>query len=138
MSHKRLLVAAVIIASFIFINFLFSVPRAGDIPRAPAFALEESTKVPSVVLRDVFKKGTHTISGSIEVPDACSSVTATAILVGEASAPEGIQVIIAFSPDSGVCLELPTRVDFSTDINAPAGLPITATVNGMLASTTAL
>jgi hypothetical protein len=40
--------------------------------------------------------------------------------------------------DSGICLQVPTRISFHTTVSAPANLPISATVNGSLASTTSL
>ena len=134
MSHKRLLVSAVIITVIIITGFVFSVPHTRDIPRVP-----EQSKVvvvPPVTLHDVFKKGTHTITGSVEAPNACASVTAVASLVGDASSTQSILTAISMSDDTGVCLQLPTQIKFSTTIVAPIHLPLTATVNGSAATTT--
>lgn len=134
MSHKRLWISATIIAFAIIAGFVFSVPHTRDIPRAPESP--KVTVVPPVTLHDAFKKGMHTIIGSVEVPNACTNVTATASLVGDASSTQNIVVAISMPSDSGVCLELPTRMTFSTTIAAPAHLPLSATVNGMAATTT--
>ncbi len=132
MSHKRLLVAATIIASIILAGFVLSVPRTSEI--TPESSTESTTLgVPEVKIRDVYKKGVHTITGSIEAPDACTTVSAEAILVGE-----GILVEISMPEDSGICLERPSTVRFSTTVTAPAKIPITANVNGVAASTTEL
>lgn len=134
MSHRRLWVAAAIIAAFVVVSFLFSVPRAGDVPLESTLLTKEVASVPSVALHDAFRKGTHTITGTVEAPDACSSISAEALLVGGAT----IQVVITLVPDEGVCLELPTRMNFSAMIDAPEGLPLSATVNGAPAETTPL
>ncbi len=125
---------AAIIAGIILIGFVLSVPHTREIPGA---SLSESTTphISSVSLHDSFKKGLHTITGSIEVPNACASVIAEASLTGEASTTSRILVAILLPEDTGVCLQVPTVMHFSTTISAPAGLPIEATVNGIAATT---
>lgn len=134
MSQKRLWVAAAIIALVIVAGFLFSVPHTREV--VPAIPTQNTLVIPSVTLHDAFSKGTHTITGSVEAPNACTTVTATAHLEGDASSTESISVALSMPPDTGVCLEMPTRMNFSTTIAAPALLPITATINGAVASTT--
>ena len=135
MRHSRLWVAAAIIAFFVLVGFVLSVPHTRDVGK---FQVNESvaTSAPSVTLHDSFRKGLHTITGSVETPNACATVTAQASLSGEASSTNGILVELAISDDTGVCLQVPTRVNFTTTINASADLPITATVNGGAATTT--
>lgn len=135
MNHMHLWASAGIIAVVIVIAFAFSVPRTRDI------AVEESIVpttdiVPTVTLRDVYKKGVHTISGSLETPNACTTVLASATATGTASSADSILVAIITQFDTGVCLQVPTSVRFETTVTAPADLPITATVNGSLATTT--
>lgn len=137
MSHTRLWIAATIIASVIVAGFLFSVPHTSNV------ALSEepeaaSPAAPSVALRDVFKKGVHTITGSVEVPDACATASVQALLEGDTPETRRIVVAVSLEESEGVCLELPTRADFSATLAAPAGVPLTATVNGAAATTTAL
>lgn len=134
MSQRRLWVAAAIIALAIIAGFLFSVPHTREVAEAPL--VQNTTIVPSVTLRDTFSKGTHTITGSVEAPNACTAVTASATLEGNASSTESILVALSMPTDTGVCLEMPTRMNFSTTIVASALVPITATVNGSVASTT--
>lgn len=135
-SHTRLWVAAAIIAFLIAAGFLLSVPHTHDIalPKKPEAA---SPVVPSVALRDVFKKGVHTITGSVEAPNACTTVAAKALLEGDAPEAQRITVALSLEKNEGVCLELPTRVSFSATLAAPARLPLSATVNGSPATTTA-
>jgi len=137
MSHKSLLIVATIIASIIIVGFVLSVPHTRDIP-AELSSEDATPRVSPVTVRDSFKKGMHTITGSIEVPDACTTVSAQAMLTGDASSTESILVDISTSEDSGICLERTTLRHFSTTIAAPAKLPVTATVNGMQATTTVL
>jgi hypothetical protein len=134
MSHMRLWAAAAIITLAIIIGFIFSVPRARD-GAHPAKTLA-ATVTPPVSLHDVFKKGVHTITGSVETPTACSAVTASASLT-PGDTPT-IQVALTLATSEGVCLQLPTLVKFSTTVTAPARTPITATVDGAVATTTVL
>jgi hypothetical protein len=137
MNHRRLWVAATIIALFILLGFVFSVPHTREV--AEVFAPNATTmSTPSVSLRDSFKKGVHSFTGSLEVPDACASVSAEATLQGNASTTESILVAVTVSEDDGVCLQVPTSISFSATLEAPARLPVTVTVNGSVATTSAL
>ena len=135
MSHMRLWTAAAIIAVFIFVGFVLSVPRASD---GPVVSLPEEmeTPIPSVTLHDVFKKGTHTITASLLAPNACATLTASSTLQSTASSTENILVAINLAADTGVCLQMPTLMKVSTTVVAPVDMPITASVNGVTASTT--
>ena len=136
MSHTRLLVVATIIAVIILAGFALSVPhtRDGILERTSSTA---TLIVPVVAIRDVFKKGVHTITGSLSAPNACTAVSAEATLVGDASSTQNILVAISMPKDVGICLQKETAVNFSTTITAPAKLPIVTSVNGVLATTTA-
>lgn len=137
MRHSRLWLAATIIALALIIGFVLSVPRTRDIGDT---SLPQSVVagVPSVALRDSFKKGVHTITGSIEAPNACAVVSANAAHLNEASSTESILLEISLPEDAGVCLQMPTPMSFSATVSAPADLPITVTVNGAPATATAL
>jgi len=130
----RLWASAGIIATVILIAFALSVPHTRDV--AVKLLPTVAPIVPTVTLHDAFKKGLHTILGSIKAPNACTPVSASASLVGNASSTQSILVAISMQSDSGICLQVPTLVNFKTTVSAPANLPITATVNGSLASTT--
>jgi hypothetical protein len=132
MKHSRLWVAATIIALAVIIGFVFSVPHTRDVVKTPS-SEGATTSVPLVSLSDSFKKGVHTITGSIEVSNICTILSAQA-----ASSTEGILVEISMPSDTGVCLQLPTRATFQTTLSAPADLPFTVTVNGSPATTTML
>lgn len=133
--HTRLLAAATIIALVVFISFVLSVPRTRDVVETATPHTE--TAVPPVTLRDTFKKGLHTITGLIEAPNACTSVSAEASVTGDATSTESILIAITMLADEGVCLQLPTSTTFQTTLEAPAGLPLTVTVNGATATTSA-
>ena len=134
MKHTRLWVVATIIALAVFIGFVLSVPHTRDLGRLPAS--QSVPAVPAVTLHDAFKKGVHTITGSIEAPNACTIVSAQANLIGDASSTQSIQVAISMPIDAGVCLELPTTMTFKVTVAAPAQIPLSATVNSVVATTT--
>lgn len=134
MKYSRLRVLAAIIASAILISFLLSVPRARD--GIKPMVQNETANTPVVALRDSFKKGVHTITGSFTAMNACTTVAADTSLVGEASST--ILVALSVPEDSGVCLQVPTEESFTTTVSAPARLPIIVTVNGAPATTTPL
>ena len=132
MNHSRLWILATIIALAIMLGFVVSVPHTRDIATAP---LENIVQVaPVVSLNDSFRKGLHTISGSLTVPNACTFVTARPVLTNNASSTDGILVELSFPVDTGVCLQVHTRTNFSTTLNAPARLPISVMVNGVVAT----
>lgn len=134
--HRRLWLAATIILVFIVAGFVLSVPRTRDIPQESVLSTATSS-APAVALRDTFKKGVHTLSGSLLAPNACTSVTAEAFLQGEASTTENILVALTMPEDTGICLQLPTKMDFKATLSAPADLPISVTVNGAPATISA-
>lgn len=135
MSHTRLWTSAAIIAFVVIIGFALSVPHTRDSGRS-FFPSDVKTSIPTVTLHDVYRKGTHTITGSVIAADACASVSATATRSSNADA-ENILVAISLSEGVGICLQIPTPMNFQTSVNAPAHLPITVTVNGSVATTTA-
>jgi hypothetical protein len=134
MNQTRLWAAGAIIAGIILIGFALSVPRARDglektiaLPPAPR-------NVPAVTLRDTIKRGVHTLTGSIEVPTVCTTVSATAILGGSASDTPYILLNIIAPEDQGICLLRSSTVRFSATVVAPVDTPVRVQVNG--ASTT--
>jgi len=137
MNHTRLWIAAAIIAVALIAGFALSVPHTSDVEMKPEL-LSETANVPSVTLHDVFKKDTHTITGSLSAPNACTVIAAEATILGSASSTESIRVAISMEKDAGVCLQLPTSESFSTTVVAPAHLPFSVTVNGEEATTTIL
>ncbi len=134
MHHTRIWISAGIIAAVVLVGFALSVPHTRDVPHAPATTTASTT--PAVTLHDAYRRGTHTLTGTIVAPDACSVVSADATLVGDASSSQSIALSISMPPDSGVCLMLPTVMPFSATLSAPAQLPVTVTVNGEAATTT--
>ena len=136
MSRMHLGISSAIISLVVFVAFALSVPHTRDVGlKAPP---PSATSTPIVALHDGFKKGLHTITGSVETLNACTTVSASAVLVGEGSDTQSILVTLSAVPDHGVCLQVPTQTNFSTTLSASAHLPIHATVNGVAATTTIL
>ncbi|HEX8994007.1 MAG TPA: hypothetical protein VF803_02010 [Candidatus Paceibacterota bacterium] len=134
MIHTRLWVAATIIALAIVVGFLISVPHTRDIPAEKEASVATST-TPTVSLRDSYRKGMHTLTGSVSAPNPCTALTATATVVGTTTS-QSILVALSLSDDSGICLQVITPLSFTTTVAAPAGLPINVTVNGKAATIT--
>lgn len=128
MSRTRLTISAVIIAFVILTAFALSVPHTRDIG-LNSLMQEATTTAPAVTVQDAFRKGTHTLSGSLMAVNACTTVSAEAAPVTDASSTS-ILLSLTVEELSGVCLELPTEIEFETTVSAPADLPITVTVNG--------
>lgn len=135
MNSRRLRIVATIIASLILLSFFLSVPRTKEVVEKTVQASEEPS-IPLVTIRDAYRKGVHTITGSIEAPTPCVSLSAEATTVGTESSTEGILVSVSMPEDTGVCLQRITKLTFSATVSAPEGIPITVTVNGVTASTT--
>ena len=130
----RLFVAALIILGIVIIGFAVSVPHTKELQVANNETA--ATVVPEVTIKDTYKKGTHTITGTLVAPDACMSVSAEASLLGDASSTQSVLVEVSMPEDTGVCLIRPTERTFSTSIEAPEGAIINVMVNGVVASTT--
>lgn len=133
-SHTRLYAAAAIILAIIVASFALSVPRTKDV--AVRKAAEPASGVPPVTVRDSFRRGTHTISGTVEAPNACTAVSATATLEGDADNTARILLAISMPEDSGICLQVPTHIPFEASVAAPSNVPITVHINGQPATTT--
>ena len=132
--HTRLSTVALILTLAIVGGFALSVPRAREVHEVGLAPVASTT--PVVTLRDSLKKGVHTLSGSIEAPNACTAVSAEASLTDASSTTPHILLALSMPEDSGVCLQVPTKTSFSTSITAPAGASIEVRVNGTVASTT--
>ncbi len=91
----------------------------------------EETAAPSVNVESEYEEGVHYITGTVSVPDRCISVIPSSTLL-----PDGVmRVDLSLSPDEGLCLELPTEVEFSTEVEAPEEAPLEVYVNGTKAQT---
>lgn len=127
-------IAAGIIAAALIVGFALSVPHTRDVPHTLS-AEKTETAPPAVTLSDTYKKGVHTLSGSVLAPDACTQVSADATLTGASSTP-AIALALTLPEDAGPCLMVPTPVPFSVTLEAPKDAPIVVTVNGVEATTT--
>lgn len=133
MNQRRFWIAAGILAAIIIGGFVLSVPHTTELKEAAPTA--PAASIPEVPLRDAYKKGVHTITGSLTAADACAQLSAAASLSGASTSPS-ILVALSLTDQPGVCLELPTPMPFKVTLAAPANVPIAVTVNGQTASTT--
>lgn len=136
MSHTRLWSAAAIIALVVLTGFVLSVPHARDVTETQQVSI--ATTTPKITVNDSYKKGMHTITGSVEMPNACAVVSAEArIAPGDASSTPSILIALTMADDGGVCLQVPTTATFKTTVaTTTARLPLVVTINGAIATTT--
>jgi hypothetical protein len=130
--QMRLWAAALILAALIIVGFVLSVPHAREVREAGG-ELGAST-TPLVSLHDVYKKGVHTITGSVMAPDACTQVSVEATLSDLSSST--ILLALTMPPDEGPCLTIPTPTPFTTSLTAPRDALVEVRVNGLIASST--
>lgn len=132
-SHSRLSTVALILALAIIGGFFLSVPRVRDVDDAESSVSSVlASTTPLVSLHTSFKKGVHTITGSVWAPNACTSATVEATLTETSR----ILLDVSMPEDTGLCLEVPTEVPFSTSVTAPEEALVDVRVNGVVASTT--
>lgn len=134
----RIWSAAIIIAAVLIIGFALSVPHVRDVGNKPA-AAGEASATPMVYIHDSYKKGAHTITAKILLPDACTTISGDASVVPASASgtPDSIALALDMPPDSGICLEEPATTTLTFTVSAGTGTPISATINGNDASTTA-
>lgn len=138
MTHSRLLSAAGIILVGILIVFFLSVPHAQELASQIGATASSTPSTPLVTLSDSYAHGVHTYSGTFLAPNACTTLSANAVLAGDASSTQTVSLSLTYPADTGVCLELPTKTSFQTTLSAPQSATATVDVNGVLASTSAL
>ncbi len=137
MNYTRLSILATVIVGIIIAVFLLSAPHTRDVKNT-TLSTVKLVSVPSIYIKDAFRKGKHTITGSITMSTPCTSLLATANATGSASTTIGILLKINMPKDTGICLQQPLKTSFSTTVIAPKSATITITVNGAIATTTPL
>lgn len=135
MTHTRLWVVATIIAGIILVGFVLSVPHTRDILEPKPDTTPESA--PQATVHDAYRKGVHTISGTIQAPNPCTALSATAT-VDTAAGADQIIVAVSMPKDTGICIQQMTALPYSVTVEAAASAQILLTVNGVTASTTEL
>jgi hypothetical protein len=118
----------------IVLVFMFSIPSTRTPDQSISTALEVSKAPPIVEMHTAYKNGTHTMTGSLEVPNPCSTVSAESTL--ENTYPQKILVLLTTLVDEGTCLQEETAMPFSVAQAAPEETPVRVLVNGIEASTT--
>jgi hypothetical protein len=137
MTHTRLWIAATIIAAIILGGFILSVPHTHDVMQPEGTGAAPVT-TPIVKVHDVYRKGTHTLTGTIEAPNPCTTLSANAALTGDASSTQAIAIMLTMPEDTGICVQQAVSLSFSATVAAPAETPITASVNGVPATVTSI
>ncbi len=124
--HFLAILLIVVVAAYAFYAYHTS---EGVVP--PKAAVKPSATLASIT--HAYAKGTHTVSGTVLAPDACTNVNATASF---ASSSDEIRVDIEAPADQGLCLQLPTAVTFSVKASGDSSATAAIYLNGALATTT--
>ncbi len=120
----------------ILVIFFLSVPHAQEVAdQTGKGAASNAPTIPVVTLSDSYAKGVHTYSGTFLAPNACTTLSADAVVGGDASGTPTVSLSLTYPADAGVCLQLPTKTPFLTTLEAPQDATVTVDVNGVLAST---
>lgn len=76
-----------------------------------------------------FKKGTHTLIGTLTLPTPCYQV-AESVEIDDTATPEQVTVAITTSTDDGLCVQVIDERLVEVSFDASADAVITATLNG--------
>jgi hypothetical protein len=104
--------------------------KAGEGANAPKTPAASAPAAALASVKDIYSKGTHTVSGIVLAPDACTEVETT---VATSSGPS---LYLVTPADDGICLQLPTEVSFSAAVDAGATTSVRVYLNEQLATTT--
>jgi hypothetical protein len=130
MHNRRMYILSGGIALALILGFALSAPHLREVKLAATSGGQGT--LPAVYLHDSYRKGLHTITGQVQVPDACTGVSASA----DAAASSSIVVSLTMPASEGTCLMLPATTTFSVSVAAAQGAELRATINGTDASTT--
>ncbi len=131
-SPVRITYSALIIAFVVLITFVLSVPRSQNEQVQDYESPSLSTTTPKLLITEEHDRGVRTFSGSLDVSNACTVVSAEAELVGNASSTQNIALYVIAPTMEGVCLQIPKTIEFEASIEAPEDLPVEVYVNGIL------
>jgi len=118
----------------LIVAFALFIPRANRVGEVAPKSDQTASSTPSVMIHDTIANGIHTISGSVLLPNPCTTLSASAEVATDT--PQVITVLLSAPHDSGVCLEVPTSEIFSVTAAASTTASIEATVNGVPAEIT--
>lgn len=133
----RIWIGVGVFLGVLIIAFAFFVFRITEGPVTPTVSEPAVTIISDVRnVADTYKKGVHTVHGTVTVPTACTEIEANASVDSESSSTPVIRVDLSAESDTGTCLMLPTNKTFSVQATLTGSAPIAVYVNGVLATTT--
>ncbi len=131
MTTRRVAGATIIILLVLILGFTLSVPRIQDVAEeSETLRTEESVTVPTLTLERSYRRGTHTLTGTLLVDTYCTMVTTEAVVTPEDVSPSVITLKLATEEVAGVCLMLAEERSFSVSIEAPEDSMVEVFVNG--------
>ncbi len=137
---RRLFIIALILIAFGILSiFIFSphLTNNGNIAAHVSVATSTPHVITLVSLQNSYRRGKHTIKGSLVMPTPCYTITANTSMV-PSTTPPVIRLNLVVPIDTGRCLALTATTTFSTTQVAAKGAIIKAYINNTFATSTAL
>lgn len=136
MTTRRVTGSALIILLVLFLGFTLSVPRTKDIvEEGDALQTQESHPQPTLSLERSYRRGTHTLTGTLLVDTRCTKLTTEVEVTPEGIVPPTITLRLATEDTAGVCLMLSEERAFSITADAPEDATVLVFVNDKLVPT---
>ncbi len=135
---KRLLFISIFIIVAGIIGTIFSSAKvSNDVRPVSIVATTTSPIITLKLLKDSYRRGIHTISGAVVVPNPCYVVNARTSLI-PSTTPTVIRLDLSVPEYTGRCLELTATTTFITKQKAEKRATITTYLNGVLTATSTI
>ncbi len=133
---KHIFIVGLIIVAFVVLSIVSFSPRLPDGKRSVVTVETPVTSPIKIVsLKDSYRRGKHTIKGSVSIPTVCYTVDFKSLLV-PSTTPQVIRVDLLIPKDSGRCLELSSTGSFKIIKKAPKNSIIKVYINNTFATST--
>ena len=103
---KNKIVIVVVALSIVLVGVLLlpkaQAPVVSDVPNTTQ---EERASESAVVFSHFFKKGTHTLSGTITLPTPCYQIDQN-IIIDDTFSPEKVAIALTTSTDDQICIQV--------------------------------
>ena len=127
--HRR--IGIIVFAVILIAGITFFAVRTGR-EEAPKFDTKTETPTPVVTLKDSYKKGVHTYTGTYTVATPCHTISATAtVAVGT---PDVVTIAITAPADEGMCVQVIATKTFTVTATAGKDAKVEVQVNGVPAT----
>ncbi len=133
---KHIFIVGLVIVAFVVLSIVSFSPRLPDGKRS-VVTVEAPIVAPIriISLSDSYRRGKHTIRGSVSIPTTCYTVDSKSLLV-PSTTPQVIRVDLFIPKDNGRCLDLPSTDSFKIIEKASKNSIIKVYINNTFATST--